>query len=73
MACGEFLQNKIDPTNCLGIKQFAETHGCTSLKKAAQEYLYHNFASVVQNDEFLQLKANELEEIIRSDEIEVNN
>jgi len=73
VACGEFLQNKLDPTNCLGIRQFAETHGCISLKSAAQEYLCENFSTVIQHEEFLQLKFSELEDICKSDEIEVPN
>ena len=57
--------------NSLGIKQFAETHGCVELKKAAQEYIYEHFSQVVQNEEFFNLKLNELEELITLDEIEV--
>ena len=71
-AGADFLESQLDPTNSLGIKQFADAHGCIQLKKAAQEYVYEHFSQVVQNEEFLNLKFNELEDIIKLDEIEVS-
>jgi hypothetical protein len=70
-AGADFLESQLDPTNSLGIKQFADAHGCIQLKKAAQEYVYEHFSQVVQNEEFLNLKFNELEDLIKLDEIEV--
>jgi kelch-like protein 12 len=58
----------------LGIKAFAELHNCINLKNATQEYIYEHFSQVVQNsDEFYNLKSNELEDLIKSNEIEVPN
>lgn len=72
--CELFLKNQLDPQNCLGIKKFAEIHNCPNLKNSTQEYIYEHFSHIVQNsDEFLQLKPLELEELIRSNEIEVNS
>lgn len=72
--CEEFLKSQLDPQNCLGIRQFAELHGCSNLKNATQEYIYEHFSQVVQNnDEFSNLKPKELEDLIKSDEIVVAN
>ena len=30
-ACCEFLQSQLHPTNCLGIRAFADLHGCLDL------------------------------------------
>ena len=30
-ACCEFLQSQLHPTNCLGIRSFADIHGCIDL------------------------------------------
>jgi len=72
--CEMFLKNQLSPHNCLGIKKFAEIHSCHTLKSATQEYIYEHFSHIVQNsEEFLQLRPAELEELIRSNEIEVAN
>lgn len=70
--CEEFLKNQLDPQNCLGIKCFAELHNCVNLRNATQNYIYENFSQIVQNsEEFVNLKPQELEDLIKSDEIEV--
>jgi kelch-like protein 12 len=72
--CEDFLKNQLDPQNCLGIASFAELHNCLNLKNATQEYIYENFSQIVQtSDEFINLKAKELEDLIRSNEIEVTS
>lgn len=64
----------MDSHNCLGIKSFAELHDCENLRNATKEYIYEHFSQVVQNsDEFYNLKAKELEELIKSNDIEVSN
>lgn len=56
----------------MGIKSFAELHNCFNLKNATQEYIYEHFTQIVQNsDEFYNLKPKELEDLIKSNEIEV--
>jgi hypothetical protein len=70
--CEEFLKNQLDPQNCLGIKSFGELHNCVNLKNSTQEYIYEHFSQIVQNsEEFYGLKAKELEDLIKSNEIEV--
>ncbi len=70
--CAEFLENQLLPTNCLSLKRFAEIHGCTSLKNFAQEYIFEYFDSIVSNEEFLQLSFEEVEELVRLEEIVVS-
>ena len=43
-ACCEFLQSQLHPTNCIGIKQFADIHSCTELLGYAQLYTEQHFA-----------------------------
>jgi len=38
----------------------------------ALSFIWTHFAAVVHSEEFLTLKANEVEDLIQSDEIEVN-
>ncbi|KAL0158270.1 hypothetical protein M9458_046346, partial [Cirrhinus mrigala] len=32
-ACCKFLLSQLDPSNCLGIRGFADTHSCSDLLK----------------------------------------
>ncbi len=69
--CAEFLRSQLDPSNCLGIRAFADTHSCTELLQIADKYMQNNFVDVVESDEFLLLPLNELNQIIGHDELNV--
>ena len=70
-ACCEFLKKQLDPTNCLGIKSFADTHACTELLRVADLFTLHNFQDVIDSEEFLLLPVEQLCELISSDELNV--
>ncbi|CAF0817955.1 unnamed protein product [Didymodactylos carnosus] len=71
--CAVFLASHLEPYNCLGIYCFADLNSVNALKQAALVFIYRHFADVVASDEFLTLKANEVEDLIQSDELEVLN
>ena len=86
--CASFLASHLEPANCLGIYCFADLHNCSQLKQAgranrsregetllylALSFIWTHFAAVVHSEEFLTLKANEVEDLIQSDEIEVRS
>lgn len=70
-ACSEFLEKQLDPSNCLGIHQFAENHSADSLREAAETFTYKYFQSVVQHDEFKSLSLKEVKSLIGCEEIQV--
>ena len=37
-ACAECLEKNLHPTNCLGIRAFADVHTCTDLLQQANAY-----------------------------------
>lgn len=47
--CCEFLQKQLDPSNCLGIRAFADTHACRDLLRKADKYTQQHFTSVCFN------------------------
>ncbi|XP_064458373.1 kelch-like protein diablo [Ornithodoros turicata] len=71
--CCEFLKRQLDPTNCLGIRAFADTHSCRELLRIADKFTQHNIQEVMESEEFLLLPVNQLVDIISSDELNVRS
>lgn len=71
-ACSEFMKHQLHPSNCLGIRAFAEGHGCHELFKLADSYTKENFVEVVRNQEFLLLNSELMSELLCSDELNVS-
>jgi len=69
--CCEFLKRQLDPTNCLGIRAFADTHSCQELLHFANKFTQDRFQEVIESEEFLLLPVNQLIDIISSDELNV--
>ncbi|GBP29012.1 Kelch-like ECH-associated protein 1 [Eumeta japonica] len=70
-ACCAFLERQLDPSNAIGIANFAEQHGCTELKQKANQFIERHFTQVCREEEFLQLTPSELIALIRKDELNV--
>lgn len=70
-ACCAFLERQLDPTNAIGIANFAEQHGCTELKQKGNQFIERHFTQICQEEEFLQLTAIQLIQLIRKDELNV--
>ncbi|GAB0093798.1 kelch-like ECH-associated protein 1 [Sergentomyia squamirostris] len=70
-ACCAFLESQLDPTNAIGISNFAEQHGCDNLRQKAIQFIERHFTQICQEEEFLQLSAIQLVSLIRKDELNV--
>jgi len=70
-ACCEFLQSQLHPTNCLGIRAFADLHGCLELLSCTESYIERHFTEVLECDEFFALSADQVARLISSDTITV--
>ncbi|EFA08330.1 ring canal kelch homolog [Tribolium castaneum] len=70
-ACCEFLQVQLHPTNCLGIRAFADLHGCLELLAHAESYIEQHFIEVVECEEFLTLSHQQVSKLICSDRLTV--
>ncbi|KAK4475172.1 hypothetical protein MN116_002255 [Schistosoma mekongi] len=71
--CCEFLKRQLDPSNCLGIRAFADTHACRGLLRVADRFTHLNFLEVVESEEFLLLPVSHLVDILSSDDLNVNS
>jgi len=58
--CSRYLQHQIDATNCLGILEFGEMHGCPEVVAKAWGFLLENFDAVQRGEEFLPLAKERL-------------
>ncbi|XP_038651709.1 kelch-like protein 3 isoform X2 [Scyliorhinus canicula] len=70
-ACCDFLQSQLHPTNCLGIRAFADVHTCTELLNEANAYAEQHFPDVMLGEEFLSLNLDQVCSLISSDKLTV--
>ncbi|XP_072040808.1 kelch-like protein 17 [Amphiura filiformis] len=70
-ACCKFLLGQLDPSNCLGIRRFADTHGCFALEQCSQQFVLQNFNLVVRSEEFLQLPVEEVEALVSNEQLNI--
>ncbi|KAK3578052.1 hypothetical protein CHS0354_039611 [Potamilus streckersoni] len=72
-ACCNFLMKQLHPSNCIGIRQFADAQGCTDLFKVANNFVTEKFSEVMQTQEFLILPPEEICKLLASDDLNVQN
>uniref|UniRef100_A0A8C9VS48 Kelch-like family member 5 n=1 Tax=Scleropages formosus TaxID=113540 RepID=A0A8C9VS48_SCLFO len=70
-ACCSFLIKQLHPSNCLGIRSFADAQGCQELHKVAHDYTMERFLDVMRHLEFLLLSPDEVEKLLSSDDVNV--
>ncbi|KAM6976655.1 kelch-like protein 3 [Aplochiton taeniatus] len=70
--CCEFLQSQLHPTNCLGIRDFADLHTCTQLFNQSHAYAEQHFCEVMLGEEFLGLSLPQVCSLISSDKLTVS-
>ena len=71
--CCDFLKRELDPSNCVGIYMFSDTHSCTSLSKSALGFIHRNFVEVSKQEEFVQLTKKALFQILESEELKIES
>nr|XP_046189225.1 kelch-like protein 5 isoform X1 [Oncorhynchus gorbuscha] len=70
-ACCNFLIKQLHPSNCLGIRSYADTQSCTDLHHTAHSYTMEKFVDVVKGQEFLLLPLEEMDRLLSSDDMNV--
>lgn len=69
--CCKFLESQLDPSNCIGLVEFAEELGLIDLKTKIDKYIRTHFCEVVRSDEFKAVTPCRLSKIIASDEMNI--
>ena len=72
-ACSDFLIKQLSPHNCLGIKSFAEGHGCCELMEFAHRHSLSRFTEVSQSEEFMTLDLGQVSDLLSCDNLRVIN
>lgn len=72
-ACCNFLAKQLHPSNCLGFALFAEQQSCNTLLKLSSKYTCQHFMQVCKNQEFYQLNAEQLANLLKSDDLNVTS
>ena len=72
-ACCEFMASHLHPSNCVGVRNFAELHGHSELVASADQFILDNFTTVAASDEFHEMTANTLAAIIASSYLNVRS
>ncbi|KAM6981929.1 kelch-like protein 10 [Tautogolabrus adspersus] len=71
-ACSVQLENQLTPENCIGIWEFADIYYNPELKCKASNFILNHFEEVAaSSEEFLQISAQELAQIIENDRLNV--
>ncbi|KAG8238147.1 hypothetical protein J437_LFUL017260 [Ladona fulva] len=68
-ACCVFLESQLHPTNCLGIRAFADLHNCTNLFNKSENYIERYFKDVVESEEFLALSHQQVKKLVSCDQL----
>ncbi|XP_043554400.1 kelch-like protein 2 isoform X1 [Chiloscyllium plagiosum] len=71
--CCDFLESQLHPSNCLGIRAFADMHACTELLNQANKYAEQHFSEVVLGEEFLNLGIDQVCSLIASDMLTISS
>ena len=69
--CTQFLSERLHPSNCLGIRDLAQSFGCYDLLATADNFCQDNFYEMSQNEEFLKLSANQVLNLVARDALKV--
>ncbi len=72
-ACCEFMKTHLHPTNCLGIRAFAEQHGRNELILKADQFTRDHFLAVAKSEEFLSMSPHHLEALLASNDLNVHS
>ena len=70
-ACTVYLEQQLDPSNCVGIMEFARTHDCMDLEAKARRYVHEQFCDVAKHEEILDLCAEDMAEIVQQEDLNI--
>ena len=71
--CCKFLEVQLDASNCLDIRNFAESHGCMRFVEKVDKFVTDHFSDVVLLEDFVTMPHSLLMKCLASDELAIGN
>lgn len=71
--CCKFLELQLDPSNCVGIRKYAEDHSASQFLPIVDCYILENFTQIIDSDEYQMLPYKVLEGLIGSFNLNVRS
>ena len=71
LRCYLYLESTVSVLNCLSIHSFAKYYGLVSLQNIARQFIEEKFTEVANTEEFLELSAAGVDELLSSDALDV--
>ncbi len=71
--CARFISKHLSPANCLGILKYAQLFNLKDLVSASTKFQLQHFVQMSRKDEFLELSFEEVEELVRGDQITIES
>ncbi len=72
-ATATFLASQLHPTNCIGIRMFAKSHGSEALIKASSVYFREHFQDAINSEEFVNIAAEDFADLLDSPLVNVRS
>ncbi|CAN8006740.1 unnamed protein product, partial [Ixodes hexagonus] len=72
-ACSCFVRSHLEPSNALGVWQFAESHGLGDLARSAECFARASFPQVAASREYLSLGADHLDRLLSAADLGVDS
>ncbi|XP_066925487.1 kelch-like protein 18 [Clytia hemisphaerica] len=70
--CTKFLRKILTPKNCLCIENTASQYNCDLLKSTATNFIRENFTTIAETNEFLEMDAERLSDLVSSDDTKID-
>ncbi|VVC25376.1 Hypothetical protein CINCED_3A012742 [Cinara cedri] len=67
--CFNYIKTRVNPNNCLGIKEITEHLGLQELCSFCLKYIFILYRKVIEHDEFVFITFEEILQIIKSEEL----
>ncbi|CAH1774599.1 unnamed protein product [Owenia fusiformis] len=71
--CELFLQDALDPYNCLEVLNIADVYNLEDTKQHCQQYITGNFERITHTDEFSKITVEQLERIVCREDLGIDS
>ena len=71
-ACCDFIYNHLNISNCLSVRDFVESHGCSKLVCKVDAFVKKHFLEIAKRKEFLEISVEHFEQLLSCSDLNVS-